>query len=501
MVTHYFDLDNLISEYKYLHNQYGTFINLTLKNSNYKRELYNYIKTANYTITLINDKLMMFNVPKRTKRGLINGLGSIIKQITGNLDYDDEIYFDSILNQLKQSQNQISTQLNKQYSINNEIIQKFNETVKIIEHNEFEVSNKIKTLEQLINSSKRYEDLMYAKDLVNQMINLFQVILQILQDIENSITFCSLHTMHPSIITGTELLKELNKISEFYKNQLPFPINSKNIINYENLIKPNCIIKESKIIYFLPIPLIEKKQYNLYYFLSIPNKNSNIILPSTKFAIRHESEVLPLSDICVLISNSYHCSSNQVIIKNNTCERNLLIENSINGCLVSRLNIHENFVEYIPELNQYIGVFVTEETVKEECDTNWSTFKKQGIYLFENSHCTVFIKERPLIFGDVTKSQPIHLEHFVIQPADFQSKERKLPELNIQHIQLSKLDNIQPISPIVKNQTLVHAHRWSTLILYLIIIVTGCFILLKILKRKPLQPIMVPVLISEPVHF
>lgn len=39
--------------------------------------------------------MKLFN--KRQTRGLINGLGSIIKSITGNLDNTDEEHYDDIL--------------------------------------------------------------------------------------------------------------------------------------------------------------------------------------------------------------------------------------------------------------------------------------------------------------------------------------------------------------------------------------------------------------------
>lgn len=41
------------------------------------------------------------NKSNRTKRGLINGLGSVIKDITGNLDFQDGEKINKILNHLE----------------------------------------------------------------------------------------------------------------------------------------------------------------------------------------------------------------------------------------------------------------------------------------------------------------------------------------------------------------------------------------------------------------
>lgn len=484
MITHYFDINNLISEYEHISAQYHIFINMTNNNTNYETAIHNYKNIVTYTLKLINEKLIIFGSNKHTKRGLINGIGSIIKQITGNLDYEDGNHFETVLNHLKENENKIANQVNRQYSINKEIMKKFNATIKIIEHNELVLLNRILPLEKIIEMANNNKEIAYSKDLINQMLNVFQIILDILQDIENSIGFCKLNILHSSIISSSDLLKELIKISDFYKNQLPFPVNMENIINYETLIKPQCLIKNGIIIYFLPIPIIFEKSYNLYYFLSIPNKNLNLIIPSSKYAIQYKSEILPLAEICVSISNTYHCNHNQILITNNTCERNLLLHNSVKNCLYTKLKINENMMEYIPELNQYLAIFTKEETIKEKCFTKWSTFTKKGIFLFENSNCTTIIREKSLLFNDVIKGKPIHIENIEFNHESIQDA-NNIPELKMKHIKLSKLDeNLQLIEPMVENSNMENAHRWSTIFLYLLMMTAGGFLIFHIIRRK-----------------
>lgn len=49
----------------------------------------------------------------RLKRGLINGLGSLVKSLSGNLDNDDAIKYDTAISELYDNQRDISITLNK----------------------------------------------------------------------------------------------------------------------------------------------------------------------------------------------------------------------------------------------------------------------------------------------------------------------------------------------------------------------------------------------------
>lgn len=481
--VHYYDLTNLINEYDRLNHQYVTISNLTKANQVYERELGNYDNIVQYYKNLIDEKLKPFEKRPRKKRGLINGLGSIIKQISGNLDAEDGKHFDTVINNLQQNQNSIINQINQQYSINKEIIENFNKTVQDIEHNELLMVSRIQQLESLMSTTITHTDMLFAKDLINQLINLFNIILHIIQDTENSVTFCKLNILHPSIITSEELLNELVKISTFYDKQLPFPTILSQIHNYENIIKPRCAIKGKQIIYFMPIPLLNSKRYELFYFLPLPNKKFSAIIPSSRFGLKTESELLPLMDSCVLLNGVYQCQRSLISLANNTCERKVLFENNFSTCTYQKLHLEENALEFIPELQSYIGTFIKEELIKEHCHESWYTHKKTGTFLFENSSCTVYIQGRPLIFNDQSSGQPLHLQDFDVDIK--KHEEFKLPELNIKHLTLKNLEaNIQPLTPIQPITTTPQFHTSAIVIVYMIIVVGACVIIYHMIKKK-----------------
>lgn len=86
----------------------------------------------------MNDKLsgIYYRQPKRSRRGLFNGLGTIAKAITGNLDDNDGQQINRILGLFQNNQYNLEKQIEMQYTENNNIIQEFNNTVKNIEHNQ-----------------------------------------------------------------------------------------------------------------------------------------------------------------------------------------------------------------------------------------------------------------------------------------------------------------------------------------------------------------------------
>lgn len=371
-------------------------------------------------------------------------------------------------------------------------MENFNKTVQDIEHNEVLMVSRITQLESLMTTTISHTDVLFAKDLINQIINLLSIILSIVQDTENSVTFCKLKVLHPSIITSEELLRELIKISKFYDKQLPFPVILSQIHNYENIIKPRCAIKGNQIIYFMSIPLLNADQYELFYFLPLPNKQSSIIVPSSTFGLKSKTMLLPLNGNCVLLNNIHQCQRNQISLVNNTCEHNILFKNDFTSCNFQKLQLEENTLEFIPELQSYIGIFVNKELVKKHCQDAWTALEEVGTYIFENSSCTIYIADRPLIFSDEAKGQPLHLKDLTINTKNHIDQD--LPKLQIKHLELKNLETrLQPMTPASAKPTPVsHFHTSAIAIIYVMVFSAACWITFRVIKRRKKQTTATP---------
>nr|XP_015840241.1 PREDICTED: uncharacterized protein LOC107399075 [Tribolium castaneum] len=359
-MIHYFDISGLLTEYNKLQTYLEIVKNSTANETETQKEIQNYLKIIHYNINLVDEKLYPFFQNKRAKRGLVNILGSIIKTITGNMDSEDNERITSVINTIKQNQNNIAHQLTNQYSINQEIINKFEKTIKDIEHNEralYSLTSKFQ------NVTRNQINTLFIKDTLNQLSHLFNVILNIAQDIENSLAFCKLQTVHPSIITNEELFKELLKIESIYKNHLPFPVKSENIQNYKRILSTKCVIKEFEIIYFLSFPLYETRELELFYLIPLPDQKFQTIIPSAKYVLKGESYLWPLTDICDKIQKEYFCKNELRTYVNISCQMEILFKNTFEKCLPIQLNRLQT-LEFVPEINQYLGIFPVPVSIK-----------------------------------------------------------------------------------------------------------------------------------------
>lgn len=314
----------------------------------------------------------------RNKRGLINGLGSFIKSISGNLDSNDGERIYNILHHLEKNHNDFKAQLRMQYSLNNNIIRNFNNTIRDIQHNEYALRSKISWLNNIFQEEVANQEILFGKDLYNQLIILYNALLNTLQDIENSVTFCKLGTLHPSIISSTNLFAELKRIYAHYGDQLPYKLTFENIPKYESLIKVNCRFEESRITYFLSIPIDFENIFDLYYILPIPTVYESefvTVIPTARYFLKLDSnEIKPLNGMCTE-GNPYHCPN---ILQGNfkaSCEEGVLQKENSSLCQFMKLKISDNQIERIPEINQYLAVFPQEGVLQVHCTNHVETLR------------------------------------------------------------------------------------------------------------------------------
>lgn len=79
----------------------------------------------------------------KENRGLTNALGSIIRSIRENIDAEDAIKHDKILIELISYQNKTKTVIKNQICILQYSIEKFNESIYLLSHNQEILRNRI----------------------------------------------------------------------------------------------------------------------------------------------------------------------------------------------------------------------------------------------------------------------------------------------------------------------------------------------------------------------
>lgn len=478
----YVEFSNLNTQYNKLFLTYSNHSAIAIEFSNYD-------KIVKYTQNLIKSKIENIKLHDKArlfKRGLINGIGSVIKGLTGNLDSSDGEKIYKILNHLQTNENNLNSQLSRQYSINNQLMQNFNSTLQDIQHNELILKSKIIQLNQIIKEGITHQDIIFGKDLFNQLIIMYNAVLNILQDIENSISFCRLGTLHPSIINSHDLFLELKNIEIHYKNTLPFQVKYENILNFEAVLKINCKIESDKVIYFLSLPINYETNFDLFFMLPLPTKVESkllTIIPISKYLLKSKNDnfVRPLFDKCTF-GKPWHCPSRLQANHKSHCEENILLYQNASQCQYVQLEITENHLEIIPEINQYLAVFPTEEKIVIQCDKHTETKSLFGTFLIKKNDCKVQFRNQEIIFQESSFGKPM-----VIDVTELKINNNNAPALKIELKKLNlKEIEMHPMLPIYENPIEYHIPSIWTGFLYIGLII-GIAYVYKTLRNKKLR--------------
>lgn len=177
----------------------------------------------------------------RSKRGLINGIGSIFKSITGNLDSSDGEYYNECIDKINRDEREIESLLKNQISVTTSVIKNFNSTIQNLQIDEETFNKNIDEIQNsLINISDDlafYEAQINTLDLCQSLMESFVFLEESLDDILNAITFARLKILHSSIITPTDLIYSLQDISKsLSKTNLPLPTYTSNVAQYLEII-------------------------------------------------------------------------------------------------------------------------------------------------------------------------------------------------------------------------------------------------------------------------
>jgi len=487
--VHYYDLQPLYEEYTNLNLQYEKLKHCTTNETSMsKHGLNSYIKIIKISKATIEEKInniKVHSVKPRNKRGLINGLGSIIKKVTGNLDANDGNRINAILNHLQSNQNNIQNQLKMQYNINHQIIERFNDTIQDIKYNELALNKKLMQIEKRINENADWS-ILFEKDAYNQIQILYNIILNILQDIENSLTFCKLKIIHPTIISTKDLYKALQEISHHYPNQLPYDVTTENILEFESIISVNCKILDNQIHYFLSVPIDYEKQFYLYYLFPIPTKTESgyvSIAPNVRYLLKsNDDAILPLNEICtfgkVFQCPAYFLANTQV-----QCEENILMRRNTDNCTLVNVRIVNNHFELIPEANEYLAIFDQEEKLQIKCQDEDETKYLTGIYLVKQNNCSIIYKQQEISFKQETHGKPI-ISQTSIQ--EIPKNQRPTIMVHLKKLNIKQIDE-NPYEVISEPQPKILIPSLWTTLLYLLMIACGCFLIFRYLNKKKIK--------------
>lgn len=439
------------------------------------RPHYNTLKQISKRIKLKIQSIQLVTPSRdiRRKRGIINGLGTAFKWLTGNLDSADGEHINKCLDQLEADDKQMQELLKQQIQVVTSTIKNFNNSINSLFTHEESVNEYISKIQDTVNENQdrtqfNSEQLLLL-ELCEILLESYQLIENEVRDIEDSIVFSKLNVLHPSIIQATELLNQLHIISRNLKhNALPIHPTLHSLPSIVNIIGLNAFQTEKRLVFVLQIPLISNDVFNLYHLYSIPTKNPkndlfHLIIPESKYVGISTDNRLYISmhsiEKCKVISNNEHLCQDVIPLTLNdpNCETEVITQVSTKKCKPVQIGFSDYNIVKLKK-NRYILIVSQAIPVVTNCEGQQSKTQliSTNSLLYLNPRCSAFIGATQLYAYDTKSSNSTEDDIIPTIPFDCCEEENQQSQghLNLPEISINKLnmDDLNIASEQLKNQ-------------------------------------------------
>lgn len=417
-------------------------------------------------ITYLNNKLekaltqLASLEPNRAKRGLVNAFGSIIKSITGNLDYNDALKYNDAIKTLHSNEDKLAFELNNYISYSKDWMTKHFDAISQMVENQNIINSTLNSLldkEYLRNSSViKYAKFAQLLTIISQNID---EICTELTNIENILAFVRASSTHHAMLKVDILGKMISRLSKLYSKE--------NILNIElrefyEIIKPAFYYVDKEIVLVFKIPIVTKENYSLYRLSIVPNRNHQAIIPSYPYMANSESAFVYIEAECPKLSNGYLCQegTNHQIRTVPDCIQHLILKQALTKtCKLSTVTLFKEAMEKLDD-HHYIISLPHETKIQLSCKREEYT-QLQGSYLVVIPlKCILRTPEFTIINdNDELKGQPLKIMNI----PDLKMQSIDSTHINLHSIDLRSLHNAQNK---ISLQTPVKIDEQPTTILY-----------------------------------
>ncbi|XP_047514474.1 uncharacterized protein LOC125055863 [Pieris napi] len=350
---------------------------------------------TSFIMNITVEKYKQLVPTSKSKRGLLNPIGTFIKAITGNLDNEDAIRYEDLINKLKTRQDAISNKI----TIVSEMMSTVTKIINVTRNNFIQIKERFEDIDLRLNNSKMLQMSNEIIHFYNIFTHNFQTIYSRLNEIETALAFARIKILHQSIIDTKELLSILKEIESMYN--LVFPVNIENIVKIELNIEMEAYIKQNQIKFIMHIPLIKNELYNYYKLIPLPvhsnsNNISNIILPKYPYVLVKGLKVEPLSQPCQEIDeNRFLCPEFETapVLKDECITTLMNFSPNTSSCRPVPVLI-EDVKIYLVQQNHWIIFSRIETIISKMCDNDVSHEPLMGTYLLTlDDDCSIRIKD------------------------------------------------------------------------------------------------------------
>lgn len=335
-------------------------------NSSFETLHKTYQDQIEHTLSVI-DKKIAFIVPRiRVRRGLINGLGSVVKAITGNLDYDDAVRFENEISNLRSKLTNINNSQKQSIVLAENTIQEFSNQLKKVDDNEIKLSTALR------NFTDRSNVVISQLHFFNTYVQIdfsLQIILDKLMILEDAMTFAQLEVMHPSIISSKNLILEMLNMKNIAGFRPVVEISIDNIHEIERSINVKAYSTQHSLTFILEIPSIGPDIYDLIHLYSIPDQNHLSIIPASKYLALGSEEYAYIQEDCREISDQLKLCKlfdTQAIETSEDCIVSMIRHRKPN-CTQAKMTFKRGKIQKIQD-NSWLVITNQRELMKTKCE-------------------------------------------------------------------------------------------------------------------------------------
>ena len=343
-----------------------------------KNTIANSVLVTKLKLKELKNKLKTLTPIKRNRRGLINGLGTVIKCITGNMDENDAISINSQISELQSNEEKFENAFKNQNSLNNELIERLKNVTDHINQQHENIEKFLRnhlTLEnnRIDKEENTLNDIQYI-NLINYNIDLLS---NHISNIAESIVLAKLNVISKFILSHEEL--------ENISKNLPIETISNEQI-YE-LLGLQAYYNDSNIIFNIKIPIISLEKSRFFHLIPLPiNKTKEII--TKPYITYNKNNIRFYDEPCLNIEKQFFCHETE--------NKEVNDESSCIGQTLQNKTAHCNFndVGYIQSISSPENSFILFKNMPKtliisNCRTPLQEVEGTALIKFKN--CTVNI--------------------------------------------------------------------------------------------------------------
>lgn len=409
-----------------------------------------HIEHLNIKLTRISDQLRTFE-PNRSKRGLVDGLGSVIKSISGNLDYTDAIKYNNAIKTLQSNEFKLESELNNHITLNKEWFSQSSKTLDNIVKNQNSISTVIKVIME--SDSQRENDLIKYAHLAQHLIILGDNIEDLSQELVklgNTLAFIRASSTPHTVVSLDNVKKMIAKIRILYSKDEIVDVDNR---DFYDIIKLGYFYINNKITIVIKVPIAYPLTYDLYKLSIIPNKHHKILIPTLPYIALSGKDYTYIETECPKISSWFLCQTtpNYAIRDEPDCIQQLIIKQHLHSsCTQTPVILTKEALEQLDD-RHYTMSFPTPTKVKISCvQEQYRTL--QGSFLAVipfNCH----LKTPEFTIANMNEQIKGHVVKIMEMPLDNESGPQEHPSVVLNSI---NLENLHAVNTKISLQTPVH---------------------------------------------